>query len=119
MLSTVLKTLRKERQITQRELAGYMNVAQQTVGKWEKDQTFPNIETLKKLAEFFNVTIDFMLEQKPGGRNKIPRRLEEIIEEEVFTLNGEIATAEDKEKITRLIEALYYDAKEKNKRGAK
>ena len=62
MLSQVLKQLRQTKDITQAELAKEMHVTQQTVAKWECDSTYPNIGTLKELAKFFNVSIDFLLE---------------------------------------------------------
>lgn len=73
MFSEVIKELRKSRNISQADLALAMDVVQQTVGKWEKDDSYPNVETLKKLATFFNVTIDYLLEmpQPPTRRVNI------------------------------------------------
>ena len=58
MLSNKLKELRHQKNISQSELAKYLDVAQQSVGKWEKDITRPSFEMLEKLADFFHVTTD-------------------------------------------------------------
>ena len=62
MFGNKLKKLRNSKQISQAELAGYFDVAQQTVGKWEKGLVYPNIETLKKMSVFFGVSIDYLLD---------------------------------------------------------
>ena len=46
----------------------------------------------------------------------MPKELLKILEQEDYTLNGEIASPEDKEKIAKIIELMYWDAKEQNKR---
>jgi repressor LexA len=61
MLSKVLKNLRTAKGISQAELANILGVAQQTVGKWERDIAFPNIDTMKKIAVFFKVSTDYLL----------------------------------------------------------
>ena len=61
MLSTRLKELRATKQISQAELSNILGVTQQAVGKWERDKTTPDYETLKKIASFFNVSTDYLL----------------------------------------------------------
>lgn len=53
--------LRKQKKLTQVEFAQLMNVDQSTISKWEQDKTIPDIQTLKRLAEFFNVSVDYLL----------------------------------------------------------
>lgn len=52
---------RKERQMTQEELAQAMGVDRTTVTKWESRESFPRAEMLMKLARFFNCTVDEIL----------------------------------------------------------
>ena len=61
MFSDSLKKLRKAKNLTQIELAKKLNVANGTVGNWESGNRQPDYETLKKIAEFFNVTTDYLL----------------------------------------------------------
>lgn len=56
--------LRKEKGLTQEELANAMGVSPQAVSKWENDQTCPDISALPKLARLLGVTVDELLEGK-------------------------------------------------------
>ena len=56
--------LRKEKGLTQEELATHMGVSPQAVSKWENDQTCPDISALPKLARLLGVTVDELLEGK-------------------------------------------------------
>ena len=60
--------LRKEKGLTQEELAQHMGISPQAVSKWENDQTCPDISALPKLARLFGVTVDELLE----GREALP-----------------------------------------------
>lgn len=53
-----LKRLRRERDLTQDELAGFLGISFQAISKWECGDGYPDITFLPILANFFNVTID-------------------------------------------------------------
>ena len=55
------KLLRKEKKLTQSELAKQLDIDQTTVSKWELDKALPDIATLIKLAKFFDVSTDYLL----------------------------------------------------------
>ena len=61
MFQDNLKTLRKNKGITQEELAARLNVVRQTISKWEKGQLGPDAEMLVKLAEIFEVPVSQLL----------------------------------------------------------
>ena len=61
MFSKRLKTLRKERSLTQIDLAKHFNVSQQAIAKWESDKSFPESRTVAGIAEFFDVSSDYLL----------------------------------------------------------
>jgi len=56
-----LQALRKEKNITQEELAEKLNVSRQAVSKWESGQTMPDIENIIELSNIFSVPIDSLL----------------------------------------------------------
>ena len=73
--------LRKEKGLTQEELAGHMGISPQAVSKWENDQTCPDISALPKLARLFGVTVDELLEGKealPAVRMLPPEQRKDI-----------------------------------------
>lgn len=55
---TRLGRIRKENNYTQETIANKLNVTAQAVSKWENDITSPDIDTLTKLADIFNISID-------------------------------------------------------------
>ena len=56
-----LQELRKQKNLTQEELAEVLFVSRTAVSKWESGRGYPNIESLKLIAKFFNITIDELL----------------------------------------------------------
>ena len=61
MLARRLKELRFQNDLTQTQFAQALGVAQQTVGGWEKNNSSPNYDLLNKIADYFNVTTDYLL----------------------------------------------------------
>ena len=56
-----LQELRKQKGLTQEELAEYLYVSRTAISKWESGRGYPNIDSLKVIARFFEVTIDELL----------------------------------------------------------
>lgn len=56
-----LQSLRKEKGLTQEELAEVLYVSRTAVSKWESGRGYPNIESLKDISKFFSVSIDDLL----------------------------------------------------------
>jgi len=63
-LSERIKALRKEKNMTQLELAAKLNITDKAVSKWEAAEGNPDITLLAKLGEIFGVTIDYLLTGK-------------------------------------------------------
>ena len=63
-----IKLLRTKMGMAQEQLAKQVLVTQTAVSQWEKGRTFPDVQTQKKLATLFNVTIDYLLGEtdEPG-----------------------------------------------------
>ena len=57
-----LKQVRKEKQLSQEELAFMLEVSRQAVSKWELDEGYPEVENLMMLAKKLNVSLDYLLD---------------------------------------------------------
>ena len=59
-----IKSLREERQFTQEQVAEALGITFQAVSSWERDEYKPDTEKLLKLAEFFDVSVSALVEEK-------------------------------------------------------
>ncbi len=58
-----IQHLRKDRKLTQNEFANELNYTAKAISKWERGESIPEIETLIKIADFFHVTVDYLLHE--------------------------------------------------------
>lgn len=121
-ISERIKSFRKEKGLTQKELGDLINKSPQVISNWERGYTTAiNHDDITNLAKVFGKTIETIVgtdfNETSSSSNEHPKELIKLIEQEEYTLNGRIATQEDKDKLSAIIEALYWDAKEKNKRN--
>jgi transcriptional regulator with XRE-family HTH domain len=56
-----LQELRKQRGLTQEELAGFLFVSRTAISKWESGRGYPGIDSIKDISKFFSVSIDDLL----------------------------------------------------------
>lgn len=59
-----LKQLRKNNNLSQEELAQILDVSRQTISRWESSQTTPDLISLEKICQYFNLTYDELLNNK-------------------------------------------------------
>ena len=62
MIGKKIKELRKENGIKQKDIATALDISPQAVSLWENDNSDPDLENLKKLAQFFKVSIDEIMD---------------------------------------------------------
>lgn len=62
-----LKTLRKQRGNTQQDIAKLLNVAVSTYRGYENKTSEPNIQTLFQIADYYNVSLDYLCEHETKG----------------------------------------------------
>ncbi len=64
-IAQVLVKKRKEKGITQDELANFIGVSKASVSKWETGQSYPDVTFLPVLASYFNISLDELMDYKP------------------------------------------------------
>lgn len=69
-LGMTIASLRKERGLTQLELAEKMGVTDKAVSKWERDLCCPDVNSLPKLADVFGTSVDELMQVKPAVREE-------------------------------------------------
>ena len=74
-----LKKLREDASISQKAVADAIGVSQQSVNKYENHNIEPDIETLIRIADFFETSVDYLI-----GHTTVRRKIEEV---HVFELN--------------------------------
>ena len=67
MISEKIRKLRKDFNISQVMLAKELGVTKQCVSNWENDNILPSIEMLIKIAKYFNVSTDYLLDISPDN----------------------------------------------------
>ncbi|WP_314793407.1 helix-turn-helix transcriptional regulator [Gemella sanguinis] len=89
-MGDIISTLRKEKGMTQKDLADMLNITDKAVSKWERNIAFPDTATLPKIAEIFGVSVEELMNAKsiPGNRHKGAPYLLNIILKAVPTAMG-------------------------------
>ena len=60
-MGDIIRTMRRERNLTQRQLADRLNISDKTVSKWERGLGCPDISLLKQLADVLGISLDRLL----------------------------------------------------------
>ena len=80
-LGMMISSLRKEKGMTQLELAEKMGVTDKAVSKWERDLSFPDINSIPKLAEVFEISVDELMQVKTETRENMSKnKIDEIVD---------------------------------------
>ncbi|MFA6809254.1 MAG: helix-turn-helix domain-containing protein [Eubacteriales bacterium] len=124
------KELRKEKNLTQQELADKFYLNKSSISRYEQGKQMPEIDQLQKFADFFGVSIDYLLgktdirdpyncfvmeaECEYGPRGK--KQAEELLEGVQAMFDGGELPDEDRDEFFRAITEIYFESKEKNKK---
>ncbi|WP_035099071.1 helix-turn-helix domain-containing protein [Anoxybacteroides tepidamans] len=113
-----LRFLRKKMNMTQKDLADKFSLGESTIGMYERDEREPSFEFVKQLADFFNVTTDYLLgrtdDPNPRESNGIP---EELKDPSLGLFFKELAEApeERREQLLKIWEILKSEGDRKNR----
>lgn len=100
--------LRKNRSMSQFQLAKTLNIATSTLGMYETNKRKPNMEMLEKLADFFGVSIDYLLGRETSYKSDID--LDRAIDN-AMSFDGKPVTEHDRKMMKQLWKA-YMAGKE-------
>ncbi|HEY8361978.1 MAG TPA: helix-turn-helix transcriptional regulator [Tissierellaceae bacterium] len=130
LFNEILRQLRTEKNLSQKVVADAIGVDRTTYTKYETGKSQPDFTTIQKLAEFYSVSVDYLLgrtnirnpyiPEEYTQKHKVTKRdlmqYEDFIKQAgIFFMNDEVAE-EDKEKLFRDISELFWKAKEMNKK---
>lgn len=88
MIGDIISELRKDRNMTQRDLARVLNTSVATISHYETETNAPDIVSLIKLADFFGVSVDYLL-----GRTRL-RMDFNMFSRDVRMIDGTVTSAE-------------------------
>lgn len=132
MISKRLKSLREDKDMSQKDLANAIGVSPSTIGMYESDKRTPDSEMLNRIADFFQVSVDYLLgrttEKTPPTREYNPELNQKDKKDIAKTLNefkegskgslmldGEIVDEETETLLWKSIENILEIAKLNNK----
>lgn len=106
MFSDRLKKLRDENNVSQFDLSNYLGISQQALSKWENEKTEPDNESLVKIANYFNVSTDYLLGNSES--KQIEKPYDNDLEKVLFSKAKDLSDS-DKKAVLGIIEALKKD----------
>ena len=115
----LLKKLREEKGLTQSELGKELGISPSTVGMYEQGRRVPDVPILKKMSAFFNVSIDYLLENVIQNEPmKMPKDLNKFLQQSEIIFDGDTynLTDEDRDLVMKSLEVAFSAAKRANKR---
>ena len=95
--------LRKTNALSQTELARRIQASREAIGKYERNEATPSVETAKKIADVFGVTLDYLVDESatPTFDKLTVKRLQDI----------QVLSQEDQNHLFALMDAFLRDAK--------
>lgn len=102
MFNDKLRKLRREADLTQKELGDILKYKQTTIATWESGASQPDYETLKQIANFFKVSTDYLLSEDNKKNNHQAKYISRDGREEILTDDEEINFIEDYLKIRKM-----------------
>lgn len=121
-----LKLLRKQHNLSQKEIGNIFHASQNTVSQWENGTRKPSYDIIQEIADYFDVSVDYLLgrqEQLPELNNKDQKEIQKILDEtkeqllsqDGLMFDGVPATEEDVQKIIMAMQMGMEMIKKENK----
>ena len=108
MFNEKLRYLRKHQELTQAELAERLKINSATYAKYEQGISEPDIATIKSLANFFDVSIDYLLENEKATLEAMDTvDFETLILHGNYTIKSKFPTVKDRKMIHTIVNAIF------------
>lgn len=90
MFGKKLRLLREEKELSQKEMADHLQITRQAYNYYENDKRNPDYDTLRAIADYFNVSTDYLLGQQNEQESKVTDALVDDPELQAFwdTMKG-------------------------------
>lgn len=117
MLGERLKKLREEKGLLQKDIAKLLNITASAYGFYEQGKRDPDTDVLRKLADFYGVSIDYLMGRTDIRNPALTKKDEKEIEKEIEAMKKKLLESEglmlsgepvSKEAIESILEALEY-----------
>lgn len=73
-----LKQARTDQQLTQQDVAKQLNVSRQTISSWETENSYPDIDSLIRISDFYHLSLDVLLKEDVGMKEYL--RKQEVLD---------------------------------------
>lgn len=103
MFGDRLKTLRNSKNLSQEELSQILGVRKSSISNWEKDKATPTFEMVNKIAQYFGVSIDYLLNFTQDDLDKIERLKQALKEADMWDYEMDDMSEEDFKKAMKIV----------------
>ena len=116
-----LSELRKEKGLSQSELGKLFKLGQSTIGMYETNKREPDVTTIKKFSDYFNVGLDYIMgrtnvrEYNKDPDEPTPAEVEDVIRKADLQFNGAPLDEYDKEDIIEFIKVVLKRSKKRDR----
>ncbi len=104
--SEKIKNLREHQELSQKEICNRLGLPTSTYSRYECGDTQPNLTSLKSLANFFDVSVDYLLDNQAFSENELID-LQCFLKDGNYTVYGKFPTDKERKKLMSMVELLF------------
>jgi len=104
--SEKLRNLREHQELSQKEICNRLGLPSSTYSRYECGDTQPNLTSLKLLANFFDVSVDYLLDNQVFSENELID-LQSFLKDGNYTIYGKFPSDKERKKLVSMVELLF------------
>ena len=108
LLHEKIKNLREHQELSQKELCNKIGLPASSYCRYESGETQPSPAVLKLIANFFDVSVDYLLDNQFFSDNELVD-LQDFIEKGNYTIYGKFLTERERQKLVAMLKILFKD----------